>query len=121
MKAIIGLAVVAIVGIWLAVSITSGGTPKIPPSIGVPVELSEPQARQVLRDAILDDCFRRSPVITFGMSRSLRVASVAKAMENSDHWAFSYDGNRARVYQSGAVTGDLLRDLVSICKQGNRV
>ena len=87
---------------------------------GVPITMSESEARVVFEDTLKNECLERRLAITTGLTSALRAVSVTEATKSLDHWSFSNDGRTAGVYQSGAVTGELMSYLVGLCGQGNR-
>ena len=83
-----------------------------------PVMLTEGESREIFRSEIMSEC-SRSIGVTLGMSKALRTLESASATRSADRWTFDANATQSEVYQSGAVTGELLDELVSICDRGN--
>ena len=123
MAKLIGLLGVMVIGlIVLACSNTSdtyGVDSEQDIGVGVPITMSEQDARVVFEDTLRNECFERRIAITRGFTSALRTVPGAAATQSFDHWSFSDDGRTAKVYQSGAVTGELMSYLVGLCERGN--
>ena len=79
-------------------------------------DFSETNAREILELAVRNECSKSNVGITAGLSSALRVVSSAPAVKRGDNWGFSYDQKTALVTPSGTVSGELLRDLISMCR-----
>ncbi len=109
--------IVLVVGLFMVFQATDAESGPRPGS-GEPVVLTESEARDVFSGAVVERC-RGSIGVTLGMSKVMRTLEMADATRATDRWIFRADGMRSEVYQSGAVTGELADELVSVCNRGN--
>ncbi len=79
-------------------------------------DFSETNARETLEIAVRSECSKSNVGITAGLTSALRIVASAPAVQRGDNWEFSYDQKTALVTPSGGVSGELLRELISLCR-----
>lgn len=79
-------------------------------------DFSEENARGVLELAVQNECAKSNVGITAGLTSALRIVASSSAVQRGENWEFSYDQKTALVTPLGRVTGELLRDLISLCR-----
>ncbi len=124
MAKLIGLLGVIVIGLFVLACANTSNTYGVGSEeeigVGVPITMSENGARVVFEDTLKNECLKRRIAITSGLTSALRTVPATEATKSLDHWSFSDDGRTAKVYQSGAVTGELMSYLVGLCGRGNR-